>query len=200
MDKLREQIRGCTACELCKNMPFHPIPGVGPLNAKIMLIGEAPGEDESLIEEPFVGQAGKMLDRLLSEAGLVRKDLYIANLVNCRPVDGKRNRAPTAKEIKACMPWLIKQIEIVRPKAIFTLGRLPTSRILGLKSTAKLQDYIGIKFNRWVSCGNITTLGLDECHTTVIPNYHPSFIMQYGKKEIAQAVSVFEMGLRYLTN
>ncbi len=198
MDKLREEIQACKACGLCKTMPFKPVPGIGPLNAKIMLIGEAPGEDESIIEEPFVGQAGKMLDRLLFEAGLNRKEIYIANLVNCRPIDGKKNRAPTVKEIKACKHWLIKQIELVKPKVIFTLGRLPTNHVLGLKSTAKLQDYIGVKFNRWVDMYGILTIGLDINHTIVIPTYHPSFLMQYGKKEIAQAISVFKMGLEYL--
>lgn len=193
MDKLREQIRACTSCGLCKTMPFHPVPGIGPTNAKIMIIGEAPGEDESMIEEPFVGQAGMMLNRLLSEAGLDRKLLYITNLVKCRPINGKKNRPPTKAEISACTGWIADEITSVNPKLIFTLGKLPTVRMLGLKSTIKLHDYIGTNNNFHIH----DCMG-EHININVIPNLHPSFLMQYGKKEIAQAVSVFKMGIEYL--
>lgn len=165
-------------------MPFKPVPGVGPSNAAIMLIGEAPGAEESVVEEPFVGQAGRMLDKLLLAAGLDRSSIYVSNLVKCRPTVGKRNRPPSSKEIKECRGWILKEIDAVKPKVMFTLGKLPTFNLLSLKSTDKLTNYIGKEF---AFEGGV-----------IIPNYHPSFLMQYGKKEIDLAISIFKMGVKYL--
>lgn len=168
-------------------MPFKPVVGIGPSNASIMIVGEAPGEDESIAEEPFIGQAGMMLNKLLQAAGLNRDELYIANLVNCRPTEGKRNRPPTKAEITACNGWLIKQILSVRPKVIFTLGKLPTFNLLKLKTASKLHDYIG-KESEWKR---------DDFECKIIPNLHPSYVMQYGKKEVQLTSDIFKMGLKF---
>lgn len=181
---LQDEIRECKSCGLCTTMPFSPVPGIGPVNASIMIVGEAPGEDESIAEEPFVGLAGRMLNRLLTSSGLKREDVYICNTVNCRPIDGKKNRAPTKVEIKACNQWLFKQIELVKPKVIFTLGKIPTTLLLKEKSTMKLGEHVGIVHR------------VDSFD--VIPNWHPSFIMVYGREEMDKAINVFKMGLNYL--
>lgn len=187
LDFLRDEIRNCKACGLCEAMPFFPVPGIGQVNSSIMIVGEAPGEDEAIAEEPFVGLAGKMLDRLLNQAGITRKSVYIANVVNCRPTEGKKNRPPSRTEIKACSSWLYKQIELVKPKVIFTLGKIPSILLLKEKSTFKLHDHIGIVHK-------VADLdGID-----IIPNLHPSYIMQYGKQEVEQAIDIFKLGHNYI--
>ncbi len=196
---LAEEIKLCQSCGLCKNMPFKPIPGVGPSDARLMIVGEAPGEDESIMEEPFVGQCGRLLDRLLKEAGLERDQIYICNTVNCRPVEGKKNRTPTQVEINQCKHWLYKQIGIVKPQVIFTLGKIPTRTILHLKSSFTLKDYIGIPHNtKFDLMYNFEEENPPLFHfANVIPNYHPSYLMQYGKKELELAVNIFKKGLEH---
>ncbi len=193
LTQLHQQIKLCTKCDLCKSMPFSPVTGVGNPNAKILLVGEAPGEDESIIEEPFVGMAGRMLDRLLKEAGLNRESIHITNLVKCRPTVGKKNRPPTKAEIKACTGWIADEIMLIKPKVIFTLGKLPTVRLLNLKTTIKLHDYVGTLNNFHIH----DCMG-EHVNIDVIPNLHPSYIMQYGKKEISLAVDTFKKGLLYV--
>lgn len=188
---LQDEIRDCTKCGLCKTMPFKPVPGYGPKNARIMIVGEAPGEEESLIEQPFVGLCGKLLTKMLIEAGINRDECYIANVVNCRPVDGTRNRPPTGKEIKACKDWVFQQIEEVNPDIIFTLGKVPTSTLYPkFKSTSRLKDVIGVPAKMG---------GAVVKENTVIPNFHPSYIMVYGKKELELAIEVFKKGKSLLT-
>lgn len=192
LEVLQDEIRNCRLCSLCETMPFKPVPGVGPLKADIFVVGEAPGEDESILEEPFVGLAGKMLDKLLVEAGIDRSSIYISNVVNCRPTEGKRNRPPTRTEIKTCQGWLVKQILEVQPKLIFTLGKIPTCTVLGLKTAIKLHDYIGTKQNLHIK-GTFENINI-----AVIPNLHPSYVMVYGKKEVQTAVRIFREGLEYV--
>jgi uracil-DNA glycosylase family 4 len=185
LEELRDNIRGCKACGLCSTMPFAPVPGIGPYNASILIVGEAPGEDESLAEEPFVGVSGRMLNKILSQAGLRRESLYICNAVNCRPVDGKRNRPPTKGEIKACTDWLYKQIGLIKPKVIFTLGKTPSVLLLKEKTTFKLSDHIG-KIHKF---GDID----------LIPNYHPSYVLQQGVLEVNKSIEIFKQGLNYIS-
>ena len=200
LEILQDEIRGCQQCELWTTMPFNPVPGIGPKRASVMIIGEAPGEDESIAEEPFVGACGRFLDTLLERAGIDRSEVYICNTVNCRPtVDGlgKKNRPPTKKEISSCSGWLDKQILEVRPTVIFTLGKIPTCSIRGLKSTIKLADYVG----KWGyiypyhSHQNIHYSSLGYWHTA---NYHPSYLLQYGKDKTELAIKVFKEGLAHL--
>lgn len=186
LEMLQEEIKGCRLCSLCEGMPFSPVPGIGPHNANVMLVGEAPGEDESVAEEPFIGLAGRMLNRILNLANLQRKDVYICNTVNCRPTKGNKNRPPSKKEISTCSTWLYKQIELVKPKVIFTLGMVSTSILLKPKYNMKLGDYLGI----------VTKID-KPIQVDVIANYHPSYLMQYGKNEIQKSVDILKMWENY---
>ena len=119
MRQLKSEIENCRKCELYKTRK-EPVIGSGNLDAKIMFCGEAPGYWEDIKGEPFVGAAGKIFDGLLASVGLKRQDVYIANLLKCRPPD---NRDPQKEEIQACAPYLERQIQIVNPKVICPLGR-----------------------------------------------------------------------------
>ncbi|NJE05358.1 uracil-DNA glycosylase [Thermococcus sp. M36] len=119
MKRLEEKIRACQKCPLGQ-LRTNAVPGSGSYDAKIMFVGEAPGYWEDQKGLPFVGRAGKVLDELLAEIGLTRDEVYITNIVKCRPPD---NRDPADDEIKACSPYLDRQIDIIRPKVIVPLGR-----------------------------------------------------------------------------
>ncbi|AFL95397.1 uracil-DNA glycosylase [Thermococcus cleftensis] len=119
MKKLEERIRACRKCPLGE-LRTNAVPGAGSYDAKVMFVGEAPGYWEDQKGLPFVGRAGRVLDELLAEIGLSREEVYITNIVKCRPPE---NRDPTEEEIKACSPYLDRQIDIIRPKVIVPLGR-----------------------------------------------------------------------------
>lgn len=126
MKKLEEKIKTCKKCSLGE-LRTNAVPGSGSYDAKIMFVGEAPGYWEDQKGLPFVGRAGKVLDELLESIGLKREEVYITNVVKCRPPN---NRDPTEDEIKACSPYLDKQIDIIRPKIIVPLGRHSMAYIL----------------------------------------------------------------------
>ncbi len=126
MEKLREQCLACTRCHLCETRT-NVVFGVGPEDAKIMFIGEGPGENEDLQGEPFVGRAGKLLDDMLELIDLDRSKVYIANMVKCRP---PKNRDPLPEEQNACAPWLSRQIELINPRVIVCLGRISAMRFI----------------------------------------------------------------------
>jgi len=116
--KLKAEILNCQRCPLYKTR-IHPVVGEGNLQARIMLIGEAPGANEDKTGRPFCGAAGKILDELLAFVDIKRKDIYIANILKCRPPG---NRPPQTLEIKACTPFLERQIEMIKPEIISPLG------------------------------------------------------------------------------
>lgn len=125
--ELENKCRNCTDCELA-NYRTNTVFGVGCENAKIMLIGEAPGANEDLQGEPFVGRSGKLLDEFLESAGFSRnKNVYIANTTKCRPPE---NRDPKPAETAACKKWLDAQIEIIKPKIIVCVGRIAAQKII----------------------------------------------------------------------
>jgi uracil-DNA glycosylase family 4 len=124
LTELYQEIKACKACDLHKTRT-QSVPGVGPENARIMLIGEAPGLNEDKQGEPFVGQAGKFLNDLLALANLKRAEVYITNIVKSRPPE---NRDPTPDELAACIPWLERQLAIIKPKVVITLGRFSMAR------------------------------------------------------------------------
>ncbi len=126
MKKLEEKIKNCKKCPLGM-LRTNAVPGSGSYDADVMFVGEAPGYWEDQKGLPFVGRAGKVLDELLAEIGLKREDVYITNIVKCRPPN---NRDPNEDEIKACSPYLDRQIDIIRPKIIVPLGRHSMSYIL----------------------------------------------------------------------
>ncbi|ABM79966.1 type-4 uracil-DNA glycosylase [Hyperthermus butylicus] len=126
--RLVEEIMNCTKCRL-HQYRRNPVPGEGPLNAKVMVIGEAPGRNEDLQGRPFVGAAGQLLNKLLELAGLKREQVYITNIVKCRPPG---NRDPQEDEVKACLPYLLHQIRLVKPKLIIAVGRHSARTLLEL--------------------------------------------------------------------
>ncbi len=135
MAGLARKIHACRQCPLSRGRT-NAVPGEGNPRAEILFVGEAPGRQEDLEGRPFCGPAGHLLDELLASIGLKRSDVYIANVVKCRPPG---NRDPKPEEIDACFPYLARQIEIIRPKIIVCLGRHSLKRFLpGLGSISEL--------------------------------------------------------------
>ena len=126
LEELNNQILKCEKCALCKTRT-NVVPGEGSSKAEIMFIGEGPGKKEDEQGIPFIGAAGKLLDKLLALINLKREDVFIANVVKCRPPE---NRDPLPEEVEACRPWLDQQIEIMKPKLIVLLGRHSMDRFL----------------------------------------------------------------------
>jgi len=176
---MRALIKEITACTCC---PLHatrknPVPGEGSLDASLMLIGEAPGRWEDEKGRPFVGAAGKLLDGLLASIGLRREEVYIANVLKCRPPG---NRDPKPEEVEACTPFLDRQIMIIRPKVIATLGRHSTRYIFSKAGLPfkRISDVRGKVFK-------VRVLGMD---VWVIPTYHPaSALYNPGVKELLRS-------------
>ena len=126
-EELKNACENCQKCELCKTR-HNVVVGVGSPTAEVMFIGEGPGENEDLQGEPFVGRAGKLLDKMLTAVDLDRnKNIYIANIVKCRP---PQNRDPKPEEQEMCIDWLRNQVKLIRPKIIVCLGRIAAARII----------------------------------------------------------------------
>jgi uracil-DNA glycosylase len=127
LEKIATDVRGCPLCKLARTRK-NAVPGEGQTSAKIMFIGEAPGRSEDEKGKPFVGAAGRILDNLLKKAGIERSQVFITNIVKCRPPN---NRVPEEDELIACRPYLDRQIALIKPKVICILGRTAYSSILG---------------------------------------------------------------------
>lgn len=140
LDELESKIKNCVKCPL-GNTRTNFVFGVGNPKSEIVFIGEAPGADEDLQGEPFVGRAGQLLNQLLANVGFRRDEVYICNVLKCRPPG---NRDPQPSEIEACSPYLIKQLEIIKPKLIVSLGRFPVQTLL--KTNAPLNSLRGQVF------------------------------------------------------
>lgn len=119
LEQIAREIRRCALCRLCEGRT-HAVPGEGPADAHMMFIGEGPGEQEDLQGRPFIGPAGQLLTELLGEAGIARGEVFITNIVKCRPPG---NRDPQPDEVSACRPYLDGQIASINPRVICTLGR-----------------------------------------------------------------------------
>jgi DNA polymerase len=157
--QLKDAIGACRACGLCQARK-QAVPGVGDVDADWLFVGEGPGAEEDERGEPFVGQAGKLLDAMLAAIDLERGDnVYIANVVKCRP---PANRTPEADETAACWPFLARQIELIRPKLIVALGR-PAAQTL-LQSEIKISSARGRLF--------------DFRGTPVVVSYHPAYLLR----------------------
>jgi DNA polymerase len=126
LDLYKKQIQNCQKCSLAHHRR-HFVFGAGNPEARLILIGEAPGEEEDRVGEPFVGKAGQLLDRILAAIDFERDEVFIANILKCRP---PQNRDPMEEEIRQCMPHLLGQIEIIRPRIILTLGRVAAQGLL----------------------------------------------------------------------
>lgn len=163
LDKIKEEVIACKKCRLWQNRT-HAVPGEGNPDAEIMFIGEAPGENEDLEGRPFVGAAGKLLTQLIKEIlGLDREDVFITNIVKCRPPN---NRDPADDEILACSPYLDRQIDIIKPKVIVTLGR---------HSTKYIFNKIGENFSSISKVrGKSYIWKYKDKEIMVFPTYHPA--------------------------
>jgi DNA polymerase len=159
LTELYQEIARCQDCELARYRT-KVVPGEGPEQADLLFIGEAPGWHEDQQGRPFVGPAGKFLDELLASIGLGREQVYIANVVKCRP---PQNRDPLPSEIQACCKWLDRQIEIIQPKMIITLGRYSLARYFPNESIGKIH-------------GKPRKLGDVICY----PMYHPAAALHQG--------------------
>ena len=147
LEDFRQQIKNCTKCRLGFTRTKFVF-GAGNPEAKLMFIGEGPGREEDLQGEPFVGAAGKLLDNMLKAIHLTREEVYIANMVKCRPPE---NRDPAPDEIETCKPYLLQQIKMIRPQIICALGRISAQSLLQTKSSlgqlrGRFHDFMGIRF------------------------------------------------------
>jgi len=160
--QLAEAVANCRVCRLCEQRK-QAVLGVGDRQADWLFVGEGPGAEEDERGEPFVGQAGKLLDNMLTAIGLARgKKVYIANAVKCRPPG---NRTPEPEEIAACLPYLERQIELMQPKLIVALGRPAAQALLGRE--VKIADTRGKLFNH----GGLNGIPL-------IVTYHPAYLLR----------------------
>lgn len=130
LQDLAKSLHDCQRCKLAKLGRSQVVFGVGNPHASIMFVGEAPGANEDLKGEPFVGAAGKILNELLQSANLSREDIYIANVIKCRPPE---NRDPELNEVETCKPFLLQQIQLIRPTLVCTLGNWATQTLLERK-------------------------------------------------------------------
>lgn len=157
-DELRTAVINCTACGLDKTRT-QTVFGVGNQNAELMIIGEAPGMNEDLKGEPFVGRAGQLLTAMLQSIGFERETVYIANILKCRPPN---NRDPSPEEVRLCTPFLQQQIALIKPKLLLAVGRIAAHYLLDTKTALgqlrnKIHDYNG---------------------TPLIITYHPAYLLR----------------------
>jgi len=162
IEAIAEEIKNCRRCDLSKKR-INAVPGEGNANSPILMIGEAPGYWEDRKGRPFVGAAGKLLDEILEKININRSEIFITNVLKCRPPG---NRDPRSEEIRACTPFLDRQIQIIKPKLIVTLGRHSTSYLF---SKMNLR-FDGISKVR----GRICPARFAEWRCYVMPTYHPA--------------------------
>ena len=164
-----QEVSVCKKCRLCETRT-QTVFGEGDPNAKIFFIGEGPGENEDLTGRPFVGRAGQLLDKMIVAMGLTREQVYIANIVKCRP---PQNRTPAPDEVATCTPYLERQLNIVRPRVIVTLGRPATAYML---NDPKLT--MGRARGHWHQWRGIK----------LMPTFHPSYVLRSYTPETRRAV------------
>ncbi len=164
LEDIRAELEACDGCPLCRGGRRKVVFGVGNPHARLMFIGEAPGEEEDRQGEPFVGAAGRRLNQWIGRIGLSRSDVYIANIVKCRPPG---NRAPLPEEARACLPYLKRQIKAIGPEVICTLGAVALNFLLDNA------DKITRARGQWRSLEGIA----------VLPTYHPAYILRNAGRE-----------------
>src|SRR5437899_1998472 len=170
-------IGDCTRCRLHKGRT-KLVFGVGNVNADIMFVGEGPGADEDVQGEPFVGRAGQLLNNMIAAMGLKRSDVYIANVVKCRP---PQNRTPEKDECDTCSPFLMRQIEVIRPKVIVALGAVAAKNLLAVnESMANLRG-------RWY----------DFKGARLVVTYHPAYLLRDPRQK-KEAWKDLQMVMKYL--
>jgi uracil-DNA glycosylase family 4 len=158
LDEIRQEMGACTRCRLNKGR-HHLVFGEGNPHALLVFVGEAPGRDEDLQGRPFIGKAGELLTRIIEAISLTREEVYITNIVKCRPPN---NRDPKSDEISTCFPFLLKQLETIKPKIICALGTFAAQTLLRTESKisslrGRFHNYHGVK---------------------LMPTYHPAFLLR----------------------
>jgi uracil-DNA glycosylase family 4 len=158
LERIREDLGDCKRCRLCSTRT-HIVFGSGNPSARLVFVGEAPGADEDMQGVPFVGKAGQLLTKIIESIGLEREEVYICNVIKCRPPN---NRFPEKDEITICSPFLLRQLEAIRPKIICCLGAAAAQTVLRTKSSigwlrGRFQDYRGAK---------------------VLATYHPAYLLR----------------------
>jgi len=178
LEELEREIKACRKCPLHRTRT-QAVPGEGPTPCEIMIVGEAPGREEDLEGRPFVGAAGKLLEKMLAAIELERTRIYITNVVKCRPPG---NRTPEEEEMKACRPYLARQIRLIKPKAILALGSVAARSLLLtrdplLKLRGRVHILEGIK---------------------VVPSYHPAYLLRNpsAKRAAWEDLKLFQRVLR----
>jgi uracil-DNA glycosylase family 4 len=146
LEEVASQVRQCTLCQLSQGRN-NAVPGEGSAQSEVMFIGEGPGFHEDRLGRPFVGPAGHFLDELLASIGLKREHVFVANMIKCRP---PQNRDPLPEEMKACAKYLDRQIELINPKLIVTLGRFSLGRFFPGESISRARGKLREKDGRWV--------------------------------------------------
>ena len=162
-EELKSRCESCEKCELCKTRT-NCVFGVGNPNADLMFIGEAPGEQEDLSGTPFVGRAGQLLDKFLFAVDIKREDVYIANILKCRP---PKNRDPLPEEEEACLGFLREQVSLINPKIIVCLGRISAMKLI------KPDFKITLEHGQWFKKGNYLMTAV----------YHPAALLRDPRKK-----------------
>ncbi len=175
---IREDIGDCTRCVLHKQGRKQIVFGVGNPHAELMFIGEAPGADEDQQGEPFVGRAGQLLNNMIKAMGIHREDVYIANIIKCRPPG---NRTPEREECETCSPFLMRQIAVIQPKAIVALGAVAAKTLLAIN--APMSEFRG----RWY----------DFRGTKLAVTYHPAFLLRDPRQK-KETWKDLQMVMKYL--
>ncbi len=167
LQAIADRVAACTQCSLCKTRT-NTVPGQGNARPEIMFIGEGPGADEDQQGLPFVGRSGKLLTKIIEAMGFTREEVFIGNIVKCRPPG---NRVPTPEEMDTCIPYLKEQIKLLKPKVIICLGATATKGLFGTKIPGITKIH-----GQWKSYE-----GID-----VMPTYHPAYLLRNppGKKDV----------------
>jgi uracil-DNA glycosylase len=164
LEDIDEQTRKCRKCEL-GSLRKNAVPGEGNTSARLMFVGEAPGADEDTQGRPFVGRAGQLLDKIIAACGLKRQDVWIGNILKCRPPD---NRDPKPEEIIACIPYLQRQIELINPEIIVALGAHAAKTLL---DTPKAIGQLRGVFHDYVP-------GIGHKPIKLMPTFHPAYLLR----------------------
>jgi len=165
LTEIQNRVSTCLKCSHLASSRTQTVFGVGNADAELMFVGEAPGADEDAQGEPFVGRAGQLLTKIIKAMGFSREDVYIANILKCRPdmpAGSFGNRAPTPTEMQTCRPYLIEQIDVIKPKVLVALGATAVEGLLGVRSTMRQLR------GRWDSFNG----------TPLMITYHPAYLLR----------------------
>lgn len=167
LQAIEAAVKACRLCEHLASSRTQTVFGAGNPHAHLMFVGEAPGADEDRLGQPFVGRAGELLTKIISAMGLSREDVYIANVLKCRPDMPKGapgNRPPSPDEMQRCLPYLRQQIAVIRPRVLVALGKTAMAGLVGT------DEPMSAMRGRWFEFENIPLL----------PTYHPSYLLRNG--------------------